>query len=78
LLPFKRAVEAVKILEKENLFVTDKLIISQSEKHPPFRLMIKGGHQKKETKEKEISITNADRQYTKEFTRLLQDYYLYL
>ena len=78
LLPYKREAEAENILEKENLFIKKKVIVSQSVSHAPFRLMIKGGHYKIDQQEIKISITDDSKSYTKEFIDLLKDYYLYL
>jgi tRNA1Val (adenine37-N6)-methyltransferase len=78
LLPFKRKSEAEKILRREKLFIQKAVIVSQSVKHSPFRLMIKAGHTQMQIEEKHISITGLDQQYTPEFISLLKDYYLYL
>jgi tRNA1Val (adenine37-N6)-methyltransferase len=79
LLPFKRKSEAEKLLSKEKLFIQETVIVSQSVKHSPFRLMIKAGHMQRQGEEKkQISITGSDQKYTPEFISLLKDYYLYL
>jgi tRNA1Val (adenine37-N6)-methyltransferase len=78
LLPFKRKSEAEKILRRENLFIQKMIIVSQSVKHQPFRLMIKAGHAPMQIEEKHIFITDEKQQYTLEFVSLLKDYYLYL
>ena len=78
LLPFKRIVEAESILEKEELFINKKLIVHQSIAHQPFRVIIKGGHDQQVKQEQQIFITGDNGKYTKEFTTLLQEYYLYL
>lgn len=78
LLPYKRAQEAEKILERENLFIRKKVFVSQSTSQNPFRIMLRGGHNNSVQQEERISITNEDRQYTKEFISLLSDYYLHL
>jgi tRNA1Val (adenine37-N6)-methyltransferase len=78
LLPFKRKSEAEKILRRENLFIQKAVVVSQSVKHRPFRLMIKAGHIPMQVEEKQISITDEKQQYTLEFISLLKDYYLYL
>lgn len=78
LLPYKRKTEAEQLLEKQNLFVNKKMIVSQTTAHAPFRLMIKGGHLKATEEEIKLAITDGSKQYTKEFVELLKDYYLYL
>jgi tRNA1Val (adenine37-N6)-methyltransferase len=78
LLPFKRKSEAEKILRRKKLFIQKAVIVSQSVKHSPFRLMIKAGHMQIQGEEKQISITGSDQKYTPEFISLLKDYYLYL
>jgi tRNA1Val (adenine37-N6)-methyltransferase len=78
LLPFKRKSEAEKILKSEKIFIEKAVIVSQSAKHSPFRLMIKAGHTQMQVEEKQVSITGLEQQYTPEFISLLKDYYLYL
>ena len=78
LLPLKRKSEAEKFLRKEKLFIQKAVVVSQSVKHQPFRLMIKVGHESMQMEEKQISITDEKQQYTLEFISLLKDYYLYL
>jgi tRNA1Val (adenine37-N6)-methyltransferase len=78
LLPFKRRAEAEKILRKEKLFIQKAIVILQSVKHPPFRIMIKASHTPMHVEEKQISIADDKQQYTLEFISLLKDYYLYL
>jgi tRNA1Val (adenine37-N6)-methyltransferase len=79
LLPAKRGAEAERLFAKAGLFFAQKVYVQQTLKHPPFRLMIQGCHKKVEAvTEQTISIRNEAGDYTKEFVRLLQDYYLYL
>jgi tRNA1Val (adenine37-N6)-methyltransferase len=81
LLPFKRSEEIKTALFKQDLFVSKIVFIRQSTNHDYFRLMIKGKskkHDQDETIIDEISIWNDQQQYTKDFTGLLKDYYLYL
>ena len=78
LLPYKREAEAEQILNNENLFIEKKILVSQSTSHAPFRLMIKGGHNKTHQEEIKLAITDDSKAYTKEFITLLKDYYLYL
>lgn len=80
LLPYKRNTEMEKLIISNNLSVVQKTLVRQSVKHDYFRIMISGGHKQAEEKiiMDEISIWNDQQQYTKEFIKLLRDYYLYL
>ena len=79
LLPAKRESEAERLFAEADLFVQQKVRVQQTLNHPPFRLMIQGCRKKVETiTQQTISIRNNDGDYTMEFVRLLQDYYLYL
>jgi tRNA1Val (adenine37-N6)-methyltransferase len=79
LLPYKRKEEASQLITKNGLHVASEVHVHQSEKHVPFRWMIKGT--KKEVQQPtftEIKITSSNNQYTEPFITLLKDYYLYL
>jgi tRNA1Val (adenine37-N6)-methyltransferase len=79
LLPHKRKDEIDLLVKKHSLCVHEKVFVSQSTGHSPFRIMIKGGKQKlKEFRTSEIAIVNENQQYTSDFTELLKDYYLKL
>jgi tRNA1Val (adenine37-N6)-methyltransferase len=81
LLPFKRDDEIKKILCRENLSVSKIVFVRQSTNHDYFRIMISGMLSKgtdSETAIEEISIWDDQQQYTEQFKRLLQSYYLLL
>lgn len=78
LLPIKRKTEALSIINKLGLFLQKKIIVSPSEVHTPFRLLIKGSLQPSVTGEEIFFISNEQEQYTPEFIALLKDYYLHL
>jgi tRNA1Val (adenine37-N6)-methyltransferase len=78
LLPYKRIIEAEKILNQKNLFAQKKIIVSTSPQHSPFRVLIKGGHEPVIAEESPFYITDEKQNYSKEFASLLKDYYLYL
>lgn len=77
--PFKRKDEVQQLLYKNDLHLAEAVILSQSIKHAPFRLIVKGTNQKiNSTNSTSVTIWNEHKQYTKEFVELLKDYYLYL
>lgn len=77
--PFKRKEEVERLAHKNELYLTDSIVVSQSIKHPPFRIIAKGATKKiNDSNSSSISIWNKYQQYTIEFTDLLKDYYLYL
>jgi tRNA1Val (adenine37-N6)-methyltransferase len=78
LLPYKRREETRTLLEKTGLGIYKEMIVRQTAKHAPFRLMLKGGFEKKEVETNIITIATDHQHYTPQFTALLQDYYLYL
>jgi tRNA1Val (adenine37-N6)-methyltransferase len=78
LFPFKRANELKQLVREYGLYLHKIIIASQSVKHGPFRVMIKGGNADGQTEEESLSIWNMDQQYTEAFVELLKDYYLYL
>ncbi|HJS54591.1 MAG TPA: methyltransferase [Chitinophagaceae bacterium] len=81
LLPYKRNEEIRKLLKDHELQISKLLFVRQSVKHGYFRIMLKGKlseEKDEETEFDEMSIWNENQQYTKEFTQLLNDYYLHL
>ena len=77
--PFKRKVEVDGLLQQNKLYVSDSVILSQSVKHSPFRVIAKGSNKKTgHEKSTAIPIWDENQQYTGEFIKLLKDYYLYL
>ena len=79
LLPYKRNEEIMKLLDLREMTVTQNILVRQSYDHNYFRFMIEGSFEKSaNTLTKEIAIKNKSNEYTKEFTALLKDYYLYM
>jgi tRNA1Val (adenine37-N6)-methyltransferase len=79
LLPYKRHTEIMKLFSQKNIFIVKKILIRQTEEHDYFRFIIKAQFEAPgETFTEEISIRDTKNDYTKAFTTLLKDYYLYL
>jgi tRNA1Val (adenine37-N6)-methyltransferase len=78
MLPFKRKEEIEKLLRKHDLYIVHSVILRQSVKHCPFRMIIKGTTKNVSEISTSIAIWNEHQQYTSEFVDLLKDYYLYL
>lgn len=78
LLPYKRLQESEQVLQEKGLFIQQRIIVCQSTRHSPFRIMLKGSKAADACNETELSICNDQQQYTEAFTALLKDYYLYL
>lgn len=77
--PFKRNKEIEQLLRQNELSVIRSVILSQSVKHSPFRVIIKGSNKKENSSSTtSISIWDEHQQYTQPFVDLLKDYYLYL
>ena len=77
--PFKRKKEVDEMFRENDLHVVNTMLLSQSIKHQPFRVIIKGSNKKTGKDEPvSISIWDENQQYTQAFTNLLKDYYLYL
>jgi tRNA1Val (adenine37-N6)-methyltransferase len=77
LLPFKRNVEAKKLLR--NFLVLQMILIKQTPAHNYSRTILLGCQKnEKETMIDEILICDDQNQYTNEFKNLLKDYYLHL
>jgi tRNA1Val (adenine37-N6)-methyltransferase len=77
LLPYHRSGYFEK-LARLRFFLHEKVLIKQTSNHNYFRSMLLFGTKKVETRESELIIREEDQQYSKNFTALLQDYYLYL
>ena len=78
LLPYKREKESMALLATFQLFVYRKVLVHPSAQHMPIRIMLKGGKQDLPMIEECLFIRERDGNYTKAFTELLKDYYLYL
>lgn len=81
LLPYKRNEEIRKLFKEQELHIEKIVFVRQSVKHDYFRIMLKGKlqeQQNEETEFEELSIWNAEKEYTNEFIQMLRDYYLHL
>ncbi len=78
LLPAKRLMEAGKMMIENGLHIHQKVLVKQTPRHEPFRVMIEGRKSKGEKKIESTMIIANDKGYTSEFIFLLKDYYLYL
>lgn len=80
LLPYKRNDEIKRLFKGQQLHISKLLLVRQSVKHDYFRIFIKGNLNawQKETEFDEMSIWDEREQYTNEFVKLLQEYYLHL
>jgi len=79
LLPYRRSSEIGRLLKRSALVAMKTVFVRQSPNHSYFRLMLKGclaGEQPGPAEIGEISIWNAEQQYTDEFRALLKKYYI--
>ncbi len=77
LLPYHRSVSFELMSEANGFYPTEKVLVKQTPKHNPFRVMLLFGNENKIIIEKEITIKDGNI-YTDGFCNLLKDYYLYL
>jgi tRNA1Val (adenine37-N6)-methyltransferase len=76
---FKRNKEVERLIEANQLSIKSSVILSQSVRHTPFRVIVKGtSKQDVVGTTTSIEIWDERQQYTKQFVNLLKDYYLYL
>ena len=79
LLPFHRVNEFSEMAKERGFHLLDELQVRQSTAHTPFRGILHFGRKKVEPSEsQELTIKDADGNYTVEFKELLRDYYLQL
>lgn len=78
LLPFKRKVEAEKMIANAQLAIIHTTFVRQSVHHDYFRMMLCGGHTSLATVTDDIIICKQDGCYTDSFIELLKLYYLKL
>ena len=77
--PFKRKEEVERMVAQNELHIINSIILHQSVKHGPFRVIIKGARKNIIAAEQtSISVWDENQKYTSAFTRLLKDYYLNL
>ncbi|HEX8460401.1 MAG TPA: methyltransferase [Segetibacter sp.] len=77
LLPFHRAGFFIDVAHSHGLFLTDEVLVKQTEKHSYFRAILSFRQVKTTIKQSEI-IIKKEGSYSEEFIELLKDYYLYL
>jgi len=75
LLPYYRVEEFIRIASLANLYLQNKLLVKQTEKHDFFRGVLVFGRVPSELISEEIIIKIGD-QYSHEFSELLKEYYL--
>lgn len=78
LVPFSTVKNMEECLNKESLFIIEKINISHSPTHPFFRTFLWVSHKKNICTEDSIAIKNIENTYSNEFVSLLKDYYLHL
>jgi tRNA1Val (adenine37-N6)-methyltransferase len=81
LLPYKRHKEIRELMLKNELTITQMMLVRQTVDHDYFRIMLSGKLKENssgETSMNEMAVTGAKGQYTVEFVNLLKDYYLNL
>lgn len=77
LLPYHRATAFEKLAKSKDLHLREMIKVKQTSKHDYFRSIFFLQRTPATPAVKEIIIQNRDGSYTKEFTALLKDYYLY-
>ena len=78
LLPYHRTDYFIKETIKNDLHLSRKILVKQTEKHDHFRSILIFTCQQSMLTEETISIKTADDKYSVRFAELLKDYYLYL
>ena len=78
LLPAKREKEIEQLLQFQQLYLHKKILVRQTPRHQPFRMMIQGGKGQGNLVAGEIVIKDEEDRYTPAFVQLLKDYYLHL
>ncbi|MCC6287374.1 MAG: methyltransferase [Chitinophagaceae bacterium] len=79
LLPYHRTVEYTGIAQEKGFFIAEKLLVKQTPAHNYFRSILHfNRHKTGNVQTHELAIRDNNNAYTKVFTALLRDYYLYL
>jgi tRNA1Val (adenine37-N6)-methyltransferase len=78
LLPYHRLSYFVDAAAAYKLFLNEKLMVQHTTAHPFFRVILIFSNMEKAAVQNELAIKEPGGQYTRAFTKLLQDYYLYL
>lgn len=77
LLPAKRKEALEELVANAGLHINTIVFVHQTEKHPPFRIMVKGSFVKYQNQSEGIYIKEKEN-YSSGFISLLKDYYLHL
>lgn len=77
LLPYHRFDDCLQHADNNGFSLHEKVLVHQTEKHAPFRVMLLFGREKIEQVNHSI-IIKKEGNYSAEFVDLLKDYYLYL
>ena len=77
LLPYRRLEACLQHASDNGFFLCEKILVHQTEKHAPFRVMLLFGLTETVTQSSSI-IIKQEAKYTDAFTALLKDYYLAL
>lgn len=77
LLPYHCTTSFVQLTNDKGLYPAEKVLVKQTERHPYFRSILLLSRTEAEVKTSEIIIKNEGH-YSKEFSSLLKDYYLFL
>jgi tRNA1Val (adenine37-N6)-methyltransferase len=77
--PFKRKPEVEQLFWQNEFYIADSVILKQSSKHSPFRIIVKATNKNINSENStSIAIWDEHQQYTEQFIDSLKDYYLYL
>lgn len=77
LYPAKRETALIAAINDAGLFVEEACLVQQTEKHEPFRIMLKGSTKANNIQKTSITIKEHS-EYSADFIQLLSPYYLYL
>jgi tRNA1Val (adenine37-N6)-methyltransferase len=78
LLPFHRTGYFEELAGKYGFYVEEKLLISQTPRHPYFRAILHLSRNKQNNASTiELTIQNDENEYSKEFIELMKEYYFY-
>ncbi len=78
LLPYARADQFIEDTNKQRLFLSKRMNVTQSVHHSFFRSLLLFERKNGNPEMKELSIKDETNQYTDHFIELLKDYYMYL
>jgi tRNA1Val (adenine37-N6)-methyltransferase len=78
LLPYHRTEEFIATAKEAALHLTKKILVKQTPAHNYFRGILFFSRTKTEPQQQELIIKDEQQHYTKDFTELLKEYYLYL